>query len=245
MKKVLVFGLGLMMASGLFAQKTPKTPVKTKVVSDQAMKTLVDSFSYAAGINVARNMKEQGISGINIALMAKAIEEVFSNKAGILSDELVNSCLQRQMGVFSQAKMNAEKARGVAFLEANKKKPGVVVLPDGVQYMVLEPGDANTNKPKLTDTVIIHYIGTTIDGIEFDNTVKRSQPAVYPVNGFIKGWSEILQMMPVGAKWKVFIPSEMAYGEQGAGNGAIPPNAALVFEMNLLGIKPAAEAPKN
>ena len=241
MKKVLVFSIGMMMAFGLFAQNDTKAKTKAAPV----MKNLVDSFSYAAGLNVARSMKDQGIVNINMALMIKAMEEIFTSKSTLFSNEVINSCLQRQMEVFTKAKLDAEKAKGIAFLEANKKNPGVVVLPNGLQYQIIKAGDPNANKPKFVDTVVIHYIGSTIDGVEFDNTVKRGQPSVYHVNGFIKGWTEVLQMMTVGSKWKVFIPSELAYGEQGAGNGAIPPNAALVFEISLEGIKPGAELPKN
>jgi len=237
---------GLILGAGLMAQKSPKT-VKSKPVQANAsamvFKNLVDSFSYAAGLNVARNMKEQGISTINTGLMSRAIQDVFNNKAATFTDETVNSCLQRQMEIFSKAKLDEERAKGIAFLEANKRNPGVFTLPSGLQYKIMKMGDSTTHRPKLEDTVVVNYIGSFIDGKEFENSVKRGQPAVFAVNRVISGWSEILQLMPVGSHWKVYIPSELGYGS--AGNGSIPPYAALVFEIMLEGIKPAGEKTNN
>jgi len=246
MKKGLLLISGLILVAGLMAQKTPKTtkskPVQTNA-SAMVFKNLVDSFSYAAGLNVARNMKEQGISTLNTALMSRAIQEVFSNKAATFSDDAVNSCIQRQMEIFSKEKLEEERARGIAFLEANKRNPGVFTLPSGLQYKIIKMGDSTTHRPKLEDTVVVNYIGSFVDGREFENSVKRGQPAVFALKGVISGWTEILQMMPVGSHWKVFIPSELGYGA--AGNGSIPPNAALVFEIMLEGIKPAGGKANN
>lgn len=242
MKKGLLFISGMIIVAGLMAQKTPKTTISKRTqTSSSAMvfKNLVDSFSYAAGLNVARNMKEQGISTINTSLMSRAIQDVFNNKTATFSDETVNSCLQRQMEIFSKEKMEAERVRGIAFLDANKRNPGIFTLPSGLQYKILKMGDSTTHRPKLEDTVVVNYIGSYVDGIEFENSVKRGQPAVFAVNRVISGWSEILQIMPVGSHWKVFIPSELAYGT--AGNGSIPPHATLVFEIMLEGIKPAGK----
>ncbi|MEY4703549.1 MAG: hypothetical protein RIR96_1446, partial [Bacteroidota bacterium] len=139
---------------------------------------------------------------------------------------------------FNQKKSAAQKEIGTAFLAENKKKPGVTTLPNGLQYEVMTAGDPNGQKPTAKDTVVVHYVGTLIDGKEFDNSVKRGEPATFPLGGVIRGWTEILQQMTVGAKWKVYIPSELGYGERGAG-GQIPPHSTLIFEINLLGIKPA------
>ena len=238
MKKVVLFTVLFTATLAVSAQKTVKTPVKTKMPVP-VMKNLLDSFSYSAGVNVASNMREQGILELNTALMYKAIDDIFKSKPLAITAAANNECLQRQLGIFAKTKSDAEYAKGKAFLEQNKKNKDVVVLPSGVQYIVLSQKDSITNKPKLTDTVVVNYIGTFIDGKEFDNSYKRGQPAVYHVNGFVKGWTEILQLMPVGAKWKIFVPSDLGYGPGGQGNGAIPPNATLIFELSLEGIKPA------
>ena len=130
-------------------------------------------------------------------------------------------------------KANAEKETGSKFLEANKKKPGVTTLPSGLQYEVITKGTGPV--PTATDTVKANYVGTLIDGKEFDNSYKRGEPITIPVNGVIRGWTEALQLMPVGSKWKLYIPSDLGYGDRGAG-GAIPGGAALIFEIELLDI---------
>ncbi|MEO7265290.1 MAG: FKBP-type peptidyl-prolyl cis-trans isomerase, partial [Ferruginibacter sp.] len=149
-----------------------------------------------------------------------------------------NATLQHQLQAFAQKKSGAETAKGKAFLEANKKRPGVITLPDGLQYEILKGGDASAIKPLASDTVVVNYKGSLIDGTEFDNSFTRGEPATFPVNGVIRGWTEILQLMPKGSHWKVYIPSELGYGDRGAG-GAIPPGAALVFEIVLEDVKGA------
>ena len=207
------------------------------------MKTLLDSFSYAAGFNVAQNMKNQGISQLNTALMFQAIDDVFKNKKSLLTTETTNSSLQKQLEIFNKAKLEAEKSRSMAFLEANKNSKAVIVLPSGLQYQVIKNGDSATNKPTINDTIVVNYFGTLIDGVEFDNSYKRGAPAVFKMNEVMKGWTEILLMMNVGSHWKVFIPAELGYGEAGYGNGLIPPNAAMIFEIILEGIKPGVVKP--
>jgi FKBP-type peptidyl-prolyl cis-trans isomerase len=141
----------------------------------------------------------------------------------------------------NQAKKLAKvKEDGEAFLAANAKRPGVITLPDGLQYEVIKKSDSVSASPTLQDTVVTNYKGTLIDGTEFDNSYKRGQPLTLPVGGVIKGWTEALQLMHVGDKWKIYIPSELAYGDRGAGQ-AIPGGAALVFEMELIGIKPVVK----
>ena len=158
----------------------------------------------------------------------------------------IADALQRQLEIFAKIKSDADMAAGKAFLEENKKHKEVVTLPSGLQYMVISQNDSMTNKPKAYDTVVVNYIGTFIDGKEFENSYKRGQPGIFTVNvGIIKGWTEILQLMPVGAKWKVFIPSELGFGIAGAGNGAIPPNATVIFEISLEGIKPGTDPNPN
>jgi FKBP-type peptidyl-prolyl cis-trans isomerase len=133
----------------------------------------------------------------------------------------------------------AMKQNGIDFLNKNKERKEVISLPNGLQYEVLQAGEENGMKPKAIDTVVVHYVGTLIDGKEFDNSISRGEPATFPLNGVIKGWTEILQLMTKGSKWKVYIPSELGYGERGAG-GSIPPGSVLIFEINLIDIKPAS-----
>ena len=222
--------------------QTKKAPVNATVVKTEpkpVMKNLLDSFSYAAGLNIAANMKHQGISEVNPVLMQRAINDVFQNKTPLLTQEIANMKLQEQLAAFQAKKSGAEKVKAQAFLDANKRRAGVTVLPNGLQYEVLKAGNPNEIKPKATDTVVVHYTGTLIDGKPFDSSVERGEPATFPVGGVIRGWTEILQMMPKGSKWKVFIPSDLAYGDRGAG-ADIAPGAALVFEIELIDVKPSS-----
>jgi FKBP-type peptidyl-prolyl cis-trans isomerase FklB len=141
-------------------------------------------------------------------------------------------------------KLDAEKQRGKAFLAKNKTRPGVKTLPSGLQYEVLKSGDPNSEVPTLQDTVVAHYAGTLIDGKKFDNSYDRGEPLTIPVGGVIKGWTEILQQMHVGDKYKVYIPSDLAYGDRGAG-ADIPGGAALIFEMELIAVKKAVPGAAN
>ena len=249
MKKVLFSTIVLCIAAlSVSAQKTgvkPKPATKPVTKSSSAlMKNLLDSFSYAAGVNVAMNMKAQGISNLNPAIMQKGIEDVFKNNKQLLSQEANSACMQKQLDIFSAAKDAAAREKGIAYLENNKKKPGVITLPNGLQYEVIKSGDANGVSPKMVDTVEVNYIAALIDGTEVDNSFKRGQAAAFPLGGVIKGWIEILQLMKPGDHWKVAVPSDLAYGA--AGNGeAIPPNSVLVFEIQLEKIRAAVEAPKN
>jgi FKBP-type peptidyl-prolyl cis-trans isomerase FklB len=220
------------------AQKTkPKLAAKPAVVKGP-FKNLIDSFSYAAGFNVANNMRAQHINRINPVMMQKAIDDVYKGKKPLLTQEEMGACMQKQVGEFNRETSAAEIARGVAFLDANKKKPGVVTLPDGLQYEVLKRSDNPTVKPKLEDTVVVNYTGSLIDGTEFNNSYKVGQPAVFQVSGVIKGWTEALLLMSPGDKWRVFVPTELAYYLSPRDPQMIPPGAALVFEISLEEIKP-------
>lgn len=231
------------LASGLlvsisFAQGKKNLDKKGTELPKFELKTGIDSFSYAAGVSIGQNMKDQDIQGLNLEAMFKAFEDVFTDKPTLLTKEQANMTLQEKLQEFAKKKGEGEKARCQNFLEENKKRPGVISLPNGLQYEILTAGEANGMKPTPVDTVVVDYVGTLIDGKEFDNSIKRGEPASFPLGGVIKGWTEILQLMTKGAHWKVYIPSELGYGERGAG-GAIPPNAALIFEITLRDIKPA------
>ena len=215
-----------------------KPTVTKTTIATPVIKSGMDSFSYAVGLNIGNSMKEQGITSINSVLLQKAINDVFNNNKTALTMDQANATLQQKLQEFSSKKSSAQKAKGQAFLAANKTRPGVISLPNGLQYEILKAGDPAAAKPTAADTVVVHYTGTLIDGTKFDASVDRGEPATFPVGGVIRGWTEILQMMTKGAKWKVAIPSDLAYGDRGAG-GSIAPGAALIFEIELLEVKPA------
>lgn len=250
MKKIFISATVILFSAAVAVGQATKAKAKPAAKATPAnavvMKNLNDSFSYAAGINIAANMKEQGITDVNGDLMAKAINDVFKNRPQALTQEAANSCLQAQLTVYNEKKQAegakksaAEKAKGKAFLDANKTRAGVTTLPDGLQYEIVKEGDPAGIKPTAQDTVVVNYVGKLIDGTEFDSSTKNGGPVSFPVGGVIKGWTEILQLMSKGAHWKVYIPTELAYGERGAG-AAIPPGAALVFDIMLEDVKPAA-----
>lgn len=224
--------------------KAPGTEKKTTASATASVKSSLDSFSYALGMNIANNLKAQGIESVNGATMQRAMDDVFNKKTIALTDQQANSVIQASLQGNAAKKVNVEKAKCAQYLDGNKKRSGVVSLPSGLQYEVLKKGNENSPTPKLQDTVVAHYAGTLIDGKEFDNSYKRGEPLTIPVGGVIKGWTEALQLMHIGDKWRVYIPSELGYGDRGAG-ADIPGGAALVFEMELLEIKPAAtDTPK-
>jgi FKBP-type peptidyl-prolyl cis-trans isomerase FklB len=238
MKKVILSMLCLsIISAGLKAQKKKDQPKKSEGIQ---MMTSIDSFSYAAGITVANQLKSQGISQLNLPLMMMGMNDVFANNKTSMTPEQAGMTLQQKLQEYSQKKAELLKSKGVEYLENCKKRPGVIELPNGLQYEVLTAGDPNGMKPTKQDTVVVHYVGTLIDGTEFDNSIKRGEPAQFPLGGVIKGWTEILQLMTVGSKWKVYIPSELGYGERGAG-GSIPPFSTLIFEIDLKEIKPAIQ----
>ena len=252
MKKYL-FTLAVLAALSLQSEaQTKKTstrsaskPTASANPGAPVMKSLADSFSYAVGLNIASNMKDQGIDQINTAILAKAIDDVYKKKTPALTSDDANRCLQTQMVVLNEKKSAENKklaageiAKGRAFLNANKSNPGVITLPDGLQYKILEAGDPNGVHPTKEDTVVVDYVGTLIDGKVFDSSERNGGPITFPLGGVIKGWTEILQLMTKGAKWKVFIPNELAYGERAMG-ADIPAGAALIFEITLHDIKPA------
>ena len=191
----------------------------------------MDKFSYAIGLGIGQNLLSMGARGINVEDFAQAISDVLNgNNTAITHNEareIVNKYFEEL-----EAKMNAENIeKGKAFLAENANKEGIVTLPSGLQYQVLKEG--NGKKPAATDRVKCHYEGTLIDGTLFDSSIKRGQPAVFGVNQVIKGWVEALQLMGEGAKWKLFIPSELGYGAQQAGE-LIPPHSTLIFEVELI-----------
>ncbi len=192
-----------------------------------------DKISYCLGLSLAGNLIESGISEIRVEPFVEALETVFESKEPEFSSEEANEILQKYFAKISKEKTVVENRNGEAFLNENAKKEGVISLPSGLQYKIIAKGKGNL--PKTTDSVKCHYHGTLIDGTVFDSSVNRGKAAIFPVNGVIAGWVEALQMMPVGSKWKLYVPPHLAYGAQGAGN-LIAPHTTLIFEIELLDI---------
>lgn len=191
----------------------------------------MDKFSYAIGLGIGQNLLGMGAKGIVVDDFAQAIKDVLEGNQTSISHQEAREIVNKYFGEL-EAKMNAANIeQGKTFLEENKKRPNVVTLPSGLQYEVITEGKGK--KPQATDQVKCHYEGTLIDGTLFDSSIKRGQPAVFGVNQVIPGWVEALQLMPEGSKWKLYIPSELAYGAQGAGE-MIPPHSTLVFEVELI-----------
>ena len=193
----------------------------------------IEKVSYSLGVSIARNLQSQGLDEINVEEFTSAVQEVFGSRKTKIEDQEVVNTLNAFFAELQEKQHAGAKEEGEAFLTSNKTNEGVVTLPSGLQYQVMKEGSGA--KPTLSSNVTTHYHGTTIDGNVFDSSVQRGEPASFPVSGVIKGWTEALQLMPVGSKWKLFIPSELAYGERGAGN-AIGPHTTLIFEVELLSI---------
>ena len=249
-KSIIAFATSLLFTQFCFAQGTktpapkPKTPTtkpvvttKTVVVAPTAtpsnvmLKNGIDSISYAIGMNIAGNLKQQNLK-VNSAVMAKAIDQILNGQPTAMEGNAANVYIQGYFQNESMKKGGANLKVGEKFLTENKTKAGVVTLPSGLQYQVMK--EATGAKPASTDKVKVHYHGTLIDGTIFDSSVDRGQPAEFGVTQVIPGWVEALQLMPVGSKWKLFIPANLAYGPQGP--PSIGPNQMLIFEVELLDI---------
>lgn len=193
----------------------------------------MDKFSYAIGLGIGQNLLSMGAKGIAVEDFAQAISDVLNGNPTAMSHTEARDIVNKFFEEMEQ-KMNAANIeKGKQFLEENKKRPEVVTLPSGLQYEIIKEGDPTAVRAKATDRVECHYEGTLIDGTLFDSSIKRGQPATFGVNQVIPGWVEALQLMPEGAKWKLYIPSDLAYGARGAGE-MIPPHSTLIFEVELL-----------
>jgi FKBP-type peptidyl-prolyl cis-trans isomerase FklB len=215
--------------TGTATKKTPAAASKT--AAPVVLKTQRDKESYAQGMSIGTGLRNQGLS-LDPALVARGLKDAQSGaKTAMTQDEARAALTQLRQEV--EQKMGAKaREEGEAFLAANKSKNGVVTLPSGLQYKILKAGAGP--KPSASDTVTCNYRGTFINGTEFDSSYKRGQPASFPVSGVIKGWTEALQLMPVGSKWQLFIPSDLAYGD--SGRPGIAPGSTLIFEVELLSI---------
>lgn len=214
--------------------------VKTGMKGED-MKSQIDSISYLIGYNIGENIKAQGIDDLKPEILASAIADVMKDNPSPLDMTAGQMVIERYMMEKQNQEMKKRESKGVEnlakgekFLEENKTKPGVITTESGLQYEILTEG--NGESPKETDIVETHYTGTLIDGKVFDSSVQRGQPVRFPVNGVIPGWTEALLLMKPGAKWKLYLPSRLAYGERGAGND-IGPNEVLIFEVELLSVE--------
>lgn len=197
------------------------------------MKTELEVLSYSLGVNVAQSLKSQGIEKLDIEVFMEAFTDELIHADPKMSQEEIGVFLQQYFTKKQEVQAQKAVAEGQLFLQENAKKESVKVTESGLQYEVLKAGDGE--KPKLTDQVTTHYHGTLVSGEVFDSSVERGEPATFPVNGVIPGWVEALQLMPVGSKWKLIVPSDLAYGENGAGP-KIGPHTTLIFEVELLAI---------
>jgi FKBP-type peptidyl-prolyl cis-trans isomerase FklB len=227
------------------ATSTAKHPATTaKTAAPLTLKTEKEKFSYALGMMTGHRMTE-GLTKQSVpfdpAILARGLKDGVAGGKTLLTDDEAQAAIAAMQKEKAQQTAEANKKAGAAnkkegedFLAANKSKEGVVTLPSGLQYKILTEGKGP--KPTANDSVVCNYRGTLINGTEFDSSYKRGQPATFPVGGVIKGWTEALQLMPVGSKWQLFIPSDLAYGERGAG-ADIGPDSTLIFEVELMSIE--------
>lgn len=246
MKKLVLFALALAVVAGAEAkEKKPRKSKKAEVVAvvpvAPVLATSVDSMSYALGVNIAtdltNNLKTLPGGVYNKEVFLKAFNNVMKGDSVVISNENAQAFLQTFFTAAQDKVANEKKTEGEKFLTENKKNPAVQVTPSGLQYIVLTEGTGA--KPTATDKVKVHYEGTLTDGTKFDSSYDRGEPIEFPLNQVIKGWTEGVQLMSVGSKYKFFVPYDLAYGEQGAG-GVIPPFATLIFTVELLDINAPA-----
>lgn len=229
MKRLLITVLGVALLAG------QACAAEKAVLKDEK-----DKVSYSIGLEIGSKLKSQSID-INADILASGVKDALSGSKPLMTESEIQETMtafQKEMMAKQAEKTKAlaekNKKEGDAFLEENKKKEGIKTTSSGLQYKVIKDGEGPM--PKATDTVTVNYRGTLVDGTEFDSSYKRGEPATFPVNGVIPGWVEALQLMKVGSKFQLFIPSGLAYGERGAGQ-QIGPNSALIFEVELLSIK--------
>ncbi|WP_167605239.1 FKBP-type peptidyl-prolyl cis-trans isomerase [Maribellus sediminis] len=193
----------------------------------------LEKFSYALGLSISANLIQSGVKQVHPEAFISALRDVFAGEQPQIAPEDANQILESFMAKSQEGDAAKNLEEGLAFLTENAKKSEVIELPSGLQYEVLKEGDGDI--PTANNQVKCHYHGTLIDGTVFDSSVQRGEPAVFPVNGVIQGWVEALQLMSEGSKWRLYIPSDLAYGSRGAG-GAIGPNTTLIFDVELLEI---------
>jgi len=230
-KTILTLCIGTLCLS-TFAQSKKKKNATPEVAVVQTL-TALDSVSYSFGVKIAQSIKSEGVTSLNYSLLQKAMETVFKGDSLLITDETCGKTISTYMQNVSKAKFAAVEQEGAKFLEENKKNPNVVQLASGLQYEVLTKTEGP--KPKATDKVTVHYKGSLISGKQFDSSYDRKEPLTLALNGVIPGWTEGVQLMSVGSKYKFYIPYQLGYGERGAGQ-EIPPFSTLIFEIELIKI---------
>lgn len=236
MKKIIFSVPSLFAVIALSAQghTSPKTAVASKTTTPGIqLKTLEDSANYAMGLSVANFYKSQGVKKLNSAIVSRAMNDVMNGKQPLINEMQANSAIMTYLNKQQVAKSQPNITACNNFLEENKKKSGVVTTASGLQYEVITQGTGP--KPALQDTVVCNYKGTFINGTEFDNSYKRGEPAEFPLTNVIRGWTEVLQLMPVGSKYKVYVPYQLGYGA--ADYNGIPGGSLLIFDIELLSVK--------
>lgn len=249
-KTVLVLGaICLVLTSAVAKDKKKKADMPVADVCKQVFFNQVDSMSYALGMNVGaglnKSLKTLPEEKVNIDVFIKALTSSLKGDSLLLKDEFANEFLNKYFTAAKLKEVEAKKGAGEKFLAENKTKEGVKTTESGLQYQVLVPAEGP--KPKATDSVEVHYQGFLLDGTKFDSSVDRGESITFPLNQVIPGWTEGVQLMSVGSKYKLFVPYTLGYGDQGTPNGGpIPGYATLIFEIELLKIKPVIEvAPKS
>jgi len=232
MKKILVFVIMLFIIAKMNAQTNPTTKTATPKPSI-VLKTLNDSASYAVGMSVANFYKQQGVSNLNAAIVSQAINDILGGKKPLCDDNTANVIMNRYMTKLQEEKAKTDIDAGKKFLAQNKLRAGVKITASGLQYEIITQGDGP--KPIASDTVVCHYKGTFLNGTEFDNSYNRGEPTTFAVKGVIPGWTEGLQLMNVGSKFKFYVPYNLGYGSFDYGN--IPGGSMLTFEVELIAIK--------
>jgi len=203
-------------------------------VENAKVETEIDSVSYALGVNISANLKQGNFDNVNAAALGKGVSDYFSDGETMFTEEEANKFLQTYFQKLTERVAAKAKEEGEAFLAENGKKAGVITTESGLQYEVITEGTGA--KPAATDVVKVHYTGTLINGEKFDSSFDRQEPAQFPLNRVIKGWTEGVQLMSVGSKYKFYIPSELAYGANAQPGSKIKPNSTLIFEVELLDI---------
>lgn len=244
MKKLLFLLMSICVMLELAAQSKPAakpaavSPGKATAAPKPLLQNGLDSLSYAIGNNIGQSIQMQGIDQLNYSLLSKAIEDVLQKKQPLMDQNTCMNTIQQKLQEFMMSKINTQKEEGRAFLAKNKTQQGIVELPSGIQYKIVQEGTGV--KPTVADTVTVHYRGSLINGNVFDDSYSRGTPIEFPLGNLIEGWKQALVLMPVGSKWMLYIPSDFGYGDRGAGAN-IPGGATLLFEIELLGVKAAVE----
>lgn len=218
----------------IFVISSCKENAEVEVKDQFVLKTKNDSINYAMGITIANNLKQQGLTEIDSKVLAIAFDDVMMEKDLAMPKEIADQVLNAHFMELQEKKYEKNKIAGEDFLKQNKARQGVITLPSGIQYEIMKEGKGK--QATINSLVTTHYHGTLIDGTVFDSSVERGEPAQFPVNGVILGWQEIIPLMKEGAKWKVYIPQELAYGDNPRPGGPIEPYMALVFEIELISV---------